>query len=479
MGLKNSILSFLILIINCLNLPAFPHFHSPDLRPVSLKVNGNLNQNQTGSFTATLRNNGTAAYNSRLWIYMEKPDVYTPNQFIGGDIFYIAPGETKTITITGIVTLPQGTYGLNMIYDAGNNPNKMDTYQFHGADFGALSVNIGSDIKPTEQPQRIGTPDLKPVSLKVNGNLNQNQTGSFTATLRNNGTAAYNSRLWIYMEKPDVYTPHQRIGGDIYTIASGETMTITITGIVTLPQGTYGLNMVYDANNNSNQMDTYQFHGADFGALSVNIGSDIKTTEQPTLRASNQVGNTNRDQQGDIVGMWKGSYGHGMELTLIIYDDMKGESSCFLLGTIASHTVLAGYSDGSYNIIGEKWINRPNGPMGSNFVTLRGDIKNDVFSGKDFQLKRVATAKQVQEQRGESERQIAEREKQQQTQQAQQNRKNTIIIIIAIILFVLFSILPKELQRSILKFIGVIVVILLTILTLGIFRGFRNWKYDR
>jgi len=260
------------------------------------------------------------------------------------------------------------------------------------------------------------TPDLKPVSLKVNGNLYQNQTGSFTATLKNNGTVAYNSRLWIYMEKPVVYSPNQLIGGDIFYFAPGETKTITITGIITLSPDSYCLNMVFDANNNPNKMNTYQFHGADFGGLSVNIKSDTKSAEhgkQPQTQPTMQQGS----KQSDIVGEWKGSYGHGMELTLIIYDDMKGASSCFLLGTIASHTVLAEYSNGRYNVIGEKWINRPSGLMGSNFTTLNGVIKNDVFSGKDFQLKRVATAKQVQEQRGERERQIAELEKQQQAKQ--------------------------------------------------------------
>lgn len=183
-----------------------------------------------------------------------------------------------------------------------------------------------------------------------------------------------------------------------------------------------------------------------------------------------------QSKQSDIVGMWEGSYGHGMRLTLIVYDDMKGETSWSQLSITASHTVLAEYSDDSYNVIGEKWINRPNGNLGLNFATLKGVIKNDVFSGKNFQLKRIATAEQVQEQRVERERQIAEREKQQQTQQI---KKNIVTIIIAVILSVFFFMLPKELQKAILKAIRIIAVICLAIVTFGVFKGFNTWKNDR
>jgi len=102
-----------------------------DLQIVSLKVNGDLFQNQIGSFTATVKNNGNGTYNSRLWIYMEKPVVYSPNQVVAGDLYSIAAGESKTITIEGVVTLPPDVYDCNMIFDSNNNPSNMATFQFH------------------------------------------------------------------------------------------------------------------------------------------------------------------------------------------------------------------------------------------------------------------------------------------------------------------------------------------------------------
>jgi len=103
-----------------------------NLQLLSLSVNGTLYQNQTGSFTATLKNNGNAAYNSCLWAYLEKPIIHSPYQLIGyGDVFSIAAGESKTITITGTVTLPPDTYDCNMVFDDNNNPSNMAIYQFN------------------------------------------------------------------------------------------------------------------------------------------------------------------------------------------------------------------------------------------------------------------------------------------------------------------------------------------------------------
>ena len=185
-----------------------------------------------------------------------------------------------------------------------------------------------------------------------------------------------------------------------------------------------------------------------------------------------------QSKQSDIAGMWKGSSREGslQEVTLIIYDDMKGKCSYRKMGMggtkITSYTVLAEYSDGRYNIIGEKWISHP---WGKSFITLEGVIKDDVFSGTGFQLNRVATAKQVQEQRGKHEIQTAIQEKQQQ----ERDKQTIMIYIIGGILGIIYIKLPKERQIAVRRIIGVIIVICLTIVTLGIFRGVSSWKNDR
>ena len=104
----------------------------PSLQVLALAPNGPLYYNQTGSFTATLKNNGDTDYNSMLWIYLEKPNIWIPSQWVGdGDIFYIAAGATQTITITGIITVPPDLYNCNMIFDVNNDPDNVDLYQFN------------------------------------------------------------------------------------------------------------------------------------------------------------------------------------------------------------------------------------------------------------------------------------------------------------------------------------------------------------
>ena len=103
---------------------------TPNLQIVSLQVNGDLYQNQTGSFTATLKNTGTAAYNSDLWIYLSNPTTGA-YQYLGGIISSIGAGVSKSITFTGTVTLSPGTYDCNVVFDANNDPNNPSYYLFN------------------------------------------------------------------------------------------------------------------------------------------------------------------------------------------------------------------------------------------------------------------------------------------------------------------------------------------------------------
>ena len=144
------------------------------------------------------------------------------------------------------------------------------------------------------------------------------------------------------------------------------------------------------------------------------------------------AGTTNaQSKQSDIVGVWKGRYSSSGEVTLTINVDMTGFFEFVNAGKSGSYKVSVEYSNGRYNVIGKEWINRP-----SNFVFVnlnRGVIKNGVFSGTDFQLERVATAQQLQEQQAERERQLQiqkeEREKQLQARKAKQERDTLLTII--------------------------------------------------
>ena len=118
------------------------HFYLPKLQLLSLSTNGTIFQHQFGSFTATLKNNGNVAYNSMLWIYLEKPDNKSHFRWIGGEEFSIAAGETKTITISGFIALPTGTYNCNIVYDENNDPSDMVTYKF--GNFQEIPITVQS-----------------------------------------------------------------------------------------------------------------------------------------------------------------------------------------------------------------------------------------------------------------------------------------------------------------------------------------------
>ena len=147
-----------------------------------------------------------------------------------------------------------------------------------------------------------------------------------------------------------------------------------------------------------------------------------------------------QSKQTDIVGVWEGRYGNSGKVTLTINDDMKGVFD-FVNGSAGSYSVLAVYSNGRYNIVGKEWINRPSGFV---FADLNGGvIKNGIFNGTDFQLKRVATAQQLRDQQAEQEKQLqiqqVEQEKQLQAQKAKEE-KELLLIFIGLGAFVILEI---------------------------------------
>jgi len=171
---------------------------NPALELIALAPNSPLYQYQSGSFTATVKNNGTAAYNSHLWVYMEKPDIYDPRQWIGDNISYnIAPGETKNITFTGIINLSPDLYASNLLFDANNNPNDMAIYQFGShPSFPFVKVHPSNDLCSNAIPLHCG--------ISVTGTL---YCASPSTTVSYSEGAALNDVFYIFTtEEAGEYT---------------------------------------------------------------------------------------------------------------------------------------------------------------------------------------------------------------------------------------------------------------------------------
>jgi len=160
----------------------------PNLQLLSLTANGTLYQNQIGSFTATLKNNGNAAYNSQLKILLQEPITTSLYEYIGNAVFSIAPGETKTITIKGIITLSPGTYDCKMVFDANNNPSNTNNHFVRTTLNIQVSVqmpsSVSSPIPKKESEERISaTPSYSPMSWYQEGLKNSN-AGNYSEAIR-------------------------------------------------------------------------------------------------------------------------------------------------------------------------------------------------------------------------------------------------------------------------------------------------------
>jgi len=162
-------------------------------------------------------------------------------------------------------------------------------------------------------------------------------------------------------------------------------------------------------------------------------------------------------QESDIAGVWDGWYEANQgktKLTLTIYSDMTGIFEFTNMPGMSnvspgSYTIVVDYSNNSYRIVGREWIERP---YMYGFLDLNGKISNGKFSGKTeqgkrFQLERIATAQQLQEQQAEQERQFkiqqAEQERELQARKAEQDRTVFLILFsygVGMILIVVFLI---------------------------------------
>jgi len=159
---------------------------------------------------------------------------------------------------SGLLTMPivnSGQYSISITNLKPNTKYYIEGFVTNGTPYGK-TIYYDGDVIPVITPA--GAPGLQIVSLRV-GDLYQNQTGYFSATVKNNGTGVYNSRLWVYLTNSNTGA-YQFLGGDIYSIAVGESSIMVINGTITLPADTYDCNMVFDANNDPSNPDYYQFY---------------------------------------------------------------------------------------------------------------------------------------------------------------------------------------------------------------------------
>ena len=166
-----------------------------------------------------------------------------------------------------------------------------------------------------------------------------------------------------------------------------------------------------------------------------------------------------QSKQSDIVGVWEGNYDEGGgtcgkgTLTLTINDDMNGVIEFVIKRRSeeleGSYTVSVNKSKGVYNVTGKEFIKKTNNYGFDNFS---GSVNKDVFRGKNFQFKRIATAEQLREQQAERERQLqeqqVEQERQLQAQKAKQERYKALMLIGFGVFLILIIVITARYQQK-------------------------------
>lgn len=186
----------------------------------------------------------------RLGLYKEDSLVSIIREY--KDVFMRYNTELKNIT-DSLLSIPSdvpgGTYQLCLTYKA-NDQDKWSLFTNMVGNPSWLDVTVA----PTTI--RITTPDYSPElqltqPISVTDSLFYNKRITLSATIQNQGET-FSSYLHFRihsLEGAEVDT-FQYFGHDIYTIESGDTRTVEITGRIKLPPGNYLMDLWYDFNNN-------------------------------------------------------------------------------------------------------------------------------------------------------------------------------------------------------------------------------------
>ncbi|GAB6011098.1 thiol protease/hemagglutinin PrtT [Viscerimonas tarda] len=200
---------------------------NPVLSLSNLATLGNLYQNKTGRFTATVTNTGTGDYNSYLALYLSGSN----SGIVTQDPVVIAVGETKTFDLEGTITLAAGNYSLLTLYDKANDIDNATTLSQFGASKpvtvlptpAAASLSIVSQSFP--YPSAIYQDNIE-----------------FRASIRNTGGAFIDQiRIVVFTlnESEGMYHSVAAFGAQFVNIEN-ETKNLVFTGeLLDLEPGTY------------------------------------------------------------------------------------------------------------------------------------------------------------------------------------------------------------------------------------------------
>jgi hypothetical protein len=209
----------------------------PNLSGSSLQTVTSLYKNRLGQLSISITNNGTGEYNSNLTAYLYSAG---SQQTICDDPVVIATGETKTVELSGNITVNPGSYTLYVLYDPNNDRN---TYTPSTAN-SLASIAVTVNAEPTGTPTLALTKSCEFLST-VKNNV------QMKATIQNTSANPFVNNMKVYVFPASLGTSLTSFGTTYADIPAGQTKEVMFSGSVELEPGSYAAIIYYVTSGNS------------------------------------------------------------------------------------------------------------------------------------------------------------------------------------------------------------------------------------
>lgn len=196
----------------------------------------NLYYGKMGTFDVSVTNTGTAEFNSNVAIYIYNS---SKKDTLGAGVMDVPVGETKTFQLSGMISLPVGTYNASLVYDSGNNGGT--SYTTVGpSTYSPISITINNTPIPVDTV--LSATNL----ILTKTTVAKYDEGTITATVSNTGsyfegyiaailTDASVTRFVDYFNSPN-----------FYIIDKGQSITVTFTNsYINFSSGNYAVVIGY------------------------------------------------------------------------------------------------------------------------------------------------------------------------------------------------------------------------------------------
>ncbi|WP_346695076.1 thiol protease/hemagglutinin PrtT [Barnesiella viscericola] len=247
----------------------------PALRLDALEVVGNLYYDRNGRFRYTVTNDG-GEYVSVLVLYMisaTSENVYTLGSI---NPVVIAQGETQTFEVLEPVVLPEGEYYVYLYYDPYNSYETLQTVS-------PLGEGIPVTVLPTPETSEVNLRLNTPLSFADNSHVDGSDI-NMTVSITNQGD--YFSHIvsaYVFPERGGESLGY--VGYQTFTIDAGETRDLTLSGALTLDEGSYMLALFYYDENERSwlQFQPYEYSQLLFTLSGVPTAIDAAEMEKMTV----------------------------------------------------------------------------------------------------------------------------------------------------------------------------------------------------